>query len=131
MSNLTLISPQSSFPSLLNLTSPSSGLTNVLQVVQDGLGNNSPISLSTLSFKINTSMGSFYIDNDPLLSTALQIDAVCSGSSFLLFTTSLDLPVGTTAQRPVAPENGTIRYNSTTRRFEGYENGVWKNFTTT
>lgn len=130
MANITLVAPQSSFSGLLNLTNASSGLTAVLQVVQDGLGNNSPISLSTLSFKINTSMGGFYINDDPLTATALQIDSVCTNSSFLDFTTSLDLPVGTTAQRPVFPENGTIRYNSTTAKFEGYENGFWKTFTT-
>jgi hypothetical protein len=131
MANITLIAPQNSFASLLTLTSSSSGLTSVLQVIQDGLGNNSPISLSTLSFKINTSMGNFYINDDPVLATALQINAVCRSASFLNFTTSLDLPLGTTVQRPIAPENGTIRYNSTTHRFEGYENGIWKNFTTT
>lgn len=35
------------------------------------------------------------------------------------------LPVGNTAQRPVAPANGHIRYNSELIRYEGYSNGVW------
>lgn len=131
MSNLTLVSPQSSFPSLLNLTSPSSGLTNVLQVVQDGLGNNSPISLSTLSFKINTTMGGFYINDQQLLSTPEQIDSICVSASFLDFTSSLELPSGTTVQRPMFPENGSVRYNNQTHQFEGYKNGVWVQFTTT
>lgn len=130
MSNLTLVSPQSSFPSLLNLTSPSSGLTNVLQIVQDGLGNNSPISLSTLSFRINTTMGGFYIDNNILSSTAPQIDAVCRNSSFSGFTGALTIPIGTTAQQPALPENGDFRYNNETHQFEGYKNGAWVNFTT-
>lgn len=131
MANLTLPPPQSSFQGLLNLANLSSGLTTSLQVVQDGLGNNSPISLSTLSFKINTSMGNFFINDDPVYASANQISDVCYRASFLDFQTSLDLPVGTTGQRTIIPENGTIRYNSTTHRFEGYENGAWKNFTTT
>ena len=131
MANLTLLAPQSSFPGLLNLTNASSGLTTALQVIQDGFGNNSPISLSTLSFKINTSMGGFYIDDQQLFSTPEQIDTVCISASFLDFTSSLNLPVGTTAQRTIIPENGTIRYNSQTHEFEGYKNGAWVQFTTT
>ena len=31
-----------------------------------------------------------------------------------------DLPSGTTAQRPGSPNSGMVRYNSTTKKFEGY-----------
>lgn len=34
------------------------------------------------------------------------------------------LNVGTTGERPAAPEDGMVRYNSTTTKFEGY-NGAW------
>ena len=34
------------------------------------------------------------------------------------------LNVGTTGERPAAPEAGMVRYNSTTTKFEGY-NGAW------
>lgn len=34
-------------------------------------------------------------------------------------------PVGTTAERPVSPTNGMIRYNSEYGTFEGYNNGAW------
>jgi hypothetical protein len=34
------------------------------------------------------------------------------------------LNVGTTDERPAAPEDGMVRYNSTTSKFEGY-NGAW------
>jgi hypothetical protein len=34
------------------------------------------------------------------------------------------LNVGTTGERPAAPEDGMVRYNSTTAKFEGY-NGAW------
>ena len=35
------------------------------------------------------------------------------------------LPAGTTAERPVAPSNGTFRYNSTTVLLEYYSAGTW------
>ncbi len=34
---------------------------------------------------------------------------------------------GTTGERPSAPVNGMVRYNSTTASFEGYQNGSWQN----
>ena len=37
------------------------------------------------------------------------------------------MPVGTLAQQPVG-SNGQIRYNTTTNRFTGYQNGTWVNF---
>ena len=35
------------------------------------------------------------------------------------------IPAGTTAERPVSPANGQIRYNTTTSQFEGYQGGAW------
>lgn len=40
-------------------------------------------------------------------------------------TSSLQLPAGTTAQRPGTPTNGDIRYNTSLARFEGYVAGAW------
>lgn len=37
------------------------------------------------------------------------------------------LPAGTTAQRPAAPLNGMIRFNTETNRPEAYQNGSWVN----
>jgi hypothetical protein len=41
---------------------------------------------------------------------------------------SVTVPIGNTANRPVSPVNGMIRYNSTTALFEGYVNSVWASF---
>ena len=41
------------------------------------------------------------------------------------YTNSLNLPVGTTAQRDGSPAVGMFRYNSTLIQFEGYKNTGW------
>ena len=37
----------------------------------------------------------------------------------------MSLPVGTTVQRPGSPVTGSMRFNSTTKRFEGYNGIQW------
>lgn len=46
-------------------------------------------------------------------------DVVLSGTGYL------DLPVGTTAQRPGTPNSGMIRFNSSLGQFEGYSGTAW------
>jgi|TARA_B110000196_G_C21128330_1_gene657092 hypothetical protein len=36
------------------------------------------------------------------------------------------VPKGTTAQRPASPNNGHVRYNTTTEQFEAYQNSAWR-----
>ena len=40
---------------------------------------------------------------------------------------SIIIPAGATADRPSSPSNGMMRYNTTTSRFEFYQNGSWIN----
>ena len=51
--------------------------------------------------------------------------ATFAGNILMSGTGTLDLPVGTTAQRPGTPNNGMIRYNSTLSRYEGYSGSAW------
>ena len=51
--------------------------------------------------------------------------ATFGGNILMSGTGTLDLPVGTTAQRPGSPNNGMIRYNSTLSRYEGYSGSAW------
>ena len=51
--------------------------------------------------------------------------ATFAGNVLMSGTGTLDLPVGTTAQRPGTPNNGMIRYNSTLTRYEGYSGSAW------
>ena len=52
-------------------------------------------------------------------------DTTFSGNVLLSGTGYLDLPVGTTAQRPGSPSSGMIRFNSSTTGFEGYNGTAW------
>ena len=52
-------------------------------------------------------------------------DTTFSGNVLLSGTGYLDLPSGTTGERPGSPNNGMIRYNSTLSTFEGYKAGAW------
>jgi hypothetical protein len=52
-------------------------------------------------------------------------DATFSGNVLLSGTGYLDLPVGTTAQRPGSPSSGMVRFNSSTTGFEGYNGTAW------
>ena len=51
--------------------------------------------------------------------------ATFAGNILMSGTGTLDLPVGTTGERPGSPNNGMIRYNSTLSRYEGYSGSSW------
>jgi hypothetical protein len=48
-----------------------------------------------------------------------------TGDVSMLSTGYVLVPKGTTAQRPVSPVAGEMRYNTDYSQFEGYSNGVW------
>lgn len=50
---------------------------------------------------------------------AAFVNPTFSGTGFML------IPKGTTAQRPVVPVDGEMRYNTDTNQFEGYQGGEW------
>lgn len=51
MTTLTGTGPGQSYGDILTCTNAGNGLTNVLQNVQDGRGNNSAVQISTTQFK--------------------------------------------------------------------------------
>lgn len=63
------------------------------------------------------------IDNSRNLTNI--VNATITGTGTFSGTSNVQLPSGTTAQRPGAPTDGMIRYNSTLLTFEGYVNGAW------
>ena len=59
------------------------------------------------------------------LGLALLAGATFTGEVVFNSTGSIQLPSGTTAQRPGSPTNGDLRYNSTDHEVEAYKNGAW------
>jgi hypothetical protein len=59
------------------------------------------------------------------LGLASLAGATFTGDVILGTTTALELPDGTTGQRPGTPVNGMIRYNTTLNQFEGYKASAW------
>lgn len=105
MTNLYGRAPSDTFQGLLTLDNNGLGLlpgVAGLRSVQDGNGISSPLQLSTTDVNINA-------------------------SATFNSTGAITLPSGTTAQRPVPPVNGMIRYNTTSNLLEAYINGAWQN----
>ncbi len=53
-----------------------------------------------------------------------------TGDLYLRGTGAIDINAGTTAERPVSPDNGMLRYNSDNNRFEGFQAGIWQDILT-
>lgn len=51
--------------------------------------------------------------------------ATFAGDVNLTGTGAIDIPAGTTAQRPASPSSGMIRFNSTLSQYEGYNGTAW------
>jgi len=79
--------------------------------------------------KIRNSANNAWVTLGTLASTNLGLaslaGATFTGDVILGTTSALELPDGTTGQRPGSPVNGMIRYNTTLNQFEGYKNAVW------
>jgi hypothetical protein len=79
--------------------------------------------------KIRNAANSAFVTVGTLASTNLGLaslaGATFTGNVILATTTALELPDGTTAQRPGTPVNGMIRYNTTLNQFEGYKASAW------
>ena len=61
------------------------------------------------------------------LGLALLTGCTFTGEVIFNSTGSIQLPAGSTAQRPGSPTNGDIRYNSSDHEVEAYKNGTWSN----
>jgi len=79
--------------------------------------------------KIRNAANSAWVTIGTLASTNLGLaslaGATFTGDVILGTTTALELPDGTTGERPGSPVAGMIRYNTTLTQFEGYKAGNW------
>ena len=69
------------------------------------------------------------VQDNNIRSTVINSDIILTpqgtGSVRINSNQSAILPVGTTLQRPATPENGMVRYNTDTSRYEARANGYW------
>tara|TARA_R100001510_G_C7571314_1_gene147608 strand:- start:13 stop:615 length:603 start_codon:yes stop_codon:yes gene_type:complete len=87
------------------------------------------IDTSSSLLKIRNAANNAYITIGDVSATNLGLMALAGGTFTGKvthnYTNSLNLPVGTTAQRDGSPAVGMFRYNSTLNVFEGYKNTGW------
>jgi hypothetical protein len=75
MTSLTNVSPAASYGDVLTTTNGGGGLTTTLNALQDGLGNNSTITIATNAINFSTTGGnSFQINGVPLTASAEQLN---------------------------------------------------------
>lgn len=126
MTQLTNTSFTSTYGDLLTTTNQGQGLSNVLQQLQDGLGNASPISISTIAVNFNRTAGqTFQLDGIPITASATNINSVCNPNAVFSGLGGVQIPRGPTSQR--INIRGVFRYNTDTDTFEGF-NGAWITF---
>ena len=114
-------------------------LNNVLQAIAS---NNSKSGALTTNYayqwhvdtsdgnlKIRNAANNGYVTVGPVATTNFGL-APLAGATFTgkvthNYTSSLNIPSGTTAQRDGSPAVGMFRHNSTLNQFECYNNGAW------
>jgi hypothetical protein len=84
-----------------------------------------PLASPTFTGTVTIPAGANISGFAPLASPSFTGTATFAGDVLLSGTGYLDLPVGTTAQRPGSPSSGMIRFNSTLLQFEGYNGTAW------
>lgn len=72
-----------------------------------------------------TSSGATINGNGTVTGNLTVTGTVTAGSFNFGGTGAIQIPAGTTAQRPASPVQGQIRYNSTTNNYEGYDGVEW------
>ena len=75
-----------------------------------------------------STLGNLSVADTTLTSTTAGDDIIIDAESGLFKISGTDgfvVPIGTTAQRPGSPTDGTIRYNSSTEQLEIYDGTAW------
>ena len=114
-------------------------INNVLQAIASNNSNSGALTTNfAFQWHVDTSDGNLKIRNaanngyvtiGAVASTNLglmpQAGGTFTGKIIHNYTSSLNIPSGTTAQRDGSPAVGMFRHNSTLNQFEGYNNGAW------
>jgi hypothetical protein len=107
LTNKTLDAASNTFSNI-----PFSATTGVLPTTQGGTGVNGSATFPTSGVVATRDAAETLLNKATVSSTGLATGA-------------LNVPAGTTGQRPGTPSNSMIRYNSDTNSFEGYQAGSW------
>ena len=88
------------------------------------------INTSTNELKISNASNNGFVTLGKINTTNFGHADLATANTFTArqtfnVTSSITVPVGTTAQRDGSPANGMFRYNSTLAAFEGYANNQW------
>ena len=87
------------------------------------------VDTSDGNLKIRNAANNGYVTVGPVATTNFGLaplaGATFTGKVIHNYTSSLNIPSGTTAQRDGSPAVGMFRHNSTLNQFEGYNNGAW------
>ena len=86
-------------------------------------------SNNLLKIRNSSNNGWITIGSTNTANLGLALLAGCTFTGEVVFnsTGSIQLPAGSTAQRPGSPTNGDIRYNNSDHQVEAYKNGNWQN----
>ncbi len=94
-----------------------------------GVGNDTTIATTkAIQSQIVAEVGSATLSGTVSASDATKLPlagGTLTGEVIHNYTSSTQMPAGTTAQRPGSPTNGDFRYNSDDSSFEGYQGGSW------
>ncbi|OFY73305.1 MAG: hypothetical protein A2275_03240, partial [Bacteroidetes bacterium RIFOXYA12_FULL_35_11] len=90
--------------------------------ITDGVISTRTLTIAGTTNQISLSTGAQTLAANRTWTVSLASNPVIPG------TASLTLPIGATTSRPATPVNGMTRYNTTTTKFEFFENGAWVNY---
>ena len=116
------------FTALRTINSASGDPSGAGNVVQYQPHIDTSTNLLKICTAVSTGTGTFTtIGNitQANLGLAALAGATYTGKVIHNYTSSLNIPSGTTAQRDGSPAVGMFRHNSTLNQFEGYNNGAW------
>ena len=94
-----------------------------------GVGNDTTIATTkAIQSQIASEVGSATLSGTVSASDATKLPlagGTLTGAVVHNYNTAVQMPAGTSAQRPGSTTNGDFRYNSDDSSFEGYQGGAW------
>lgn len=128
MTDLTNTEPYQNYGDLLTTTNNGDGLVAAFNPLQDGLGNDSTIQISTAGVNFTVDIGhTFELNGVPLTATPAALNALAETNTF---TAMVPLQVPRLFYPVLNPpvQNGAIYYNTAVDVFRKCVGNVWLDF---